>query len=165
MSYKQLAKKILKMWIDQPKKIPLVDFIAQYCEGSHIKDPEKLKQFVLFLCDPSTVKAIEKKLGIEKPVGIPPMCCHCGTMDPQSVAKTDSGEKVYWIRIDDHNSITKTCEDNPLDFSSYFVAILDKMFIWDGTYNIVCVDCAFEMFDQIGNDMDNMEEPEDPCEF
>ena len=162
MSYKQLAKKVLRMWIDNPNNTPLLSFVEQYCLKKKIKDIEKLKQFILFFCDQHTIKQIEKKFNVssDQIVGIPPVCCRCGIMDPITTVKTDNGDTVYWVRPTKDGDIIHTTQ-NEQELSGHFVAILDKFFVWDGSYDIVCVDCAVEMYDEIC-DEDEPDEDSEP---
>ena len=163
MSYKQLAKKVLGMWINNPNNKTLLTFVEEYCLKKHIKDTEKLKQFILFFCDQHTIKKIEEKINVSgdsQSPGIPPICCRCGIMDPVTTVETDNGETVYWVRPTKDGQIVHTTQ-NEEDLSGHFIAILDKYFPWDGSFDVVCVDCAVEMYDEM-SDGDESEDDSEP---
>lgn len=86
-----------------------------------------------------------------------PRCSRCGETDPSPMRDPD-GDLVYWFRVEeDEDGEEHLCSDQSEDSDGEptvaFTGMTTKDFEYDGTFKVVCPECACEECEYIKGDL------------
>lgn len=93
-----------------------------------------------------------------------PFCCRCGEVDPKPIRDSE-GDLIYWFRLDSSADGSEVLfEEAPSEDGERYVSLTGmtmKDFGYDGSFDVICPQCAKEECPYIVDSDEEGEEGED----
>lgn len=95
-----------------------------------------------------------------------PYCSRCFTHDP-SPAQAETGDTIYWFKLsgDDEDELCTIGLDSEGEVTPMFIGVTDKDFEFDGSFKILCPDCAAMEAELLEESLDEDWDAEDVDDF